>query len=155
MPAPVEQNNPEERLTAEFFREYPDYAFCRTLAQNVKSSIVTYPNALALLARKVRAAEENRLEITEKLEVRSILTAKGNVRLRDLSLAQAMQLEDEGLQQVLEFYFKHPYAHGRTLRLRVLPRPVRTFFLGVLVGHAKRRGLRLDYASYFALLKML
>lgn len=142
-------------LTGQFFRDYPDYAFCQTLAENVHTQIVSYPNALALLGKKALAAEENREAIEEQLNARTIIVGGWPRRIVDLSLREAMRLDDEALEDLLRFYFKHPYAHGRTGRTRLLPRCVRAFFLNVLVGHACRRGLPLDYDSYFQMLKLL
>ncbi|HXK62753.1 MAG TPA: hypothetical protein PLP42_22940 [Acidobacteriota bacterium] len=144
-----------EQLTLEFFRDYPDFPFCQTLAENVRSGIVTYPNALTLLGRKILAARENSAAISEQLNNRTIRIGDRLLRIRELSLRQAMLLDDEPLKEVLEFYFKHPYAHGRTRRTRMLPRWLRAFFLNVLVGHACRRGVKLDYNSYFQMLRLL
>ena len=144
-----------EQMVRQFFRDYPDYAFCAALAENVKAGVTTYPNALTLLGKKQAAAEENLLEIAEKLDARTVVSQGRTTRVKDISLRQAMDLDDEALTQLLEFYFKHPYAHRRTRRTRLLPRWTRSFFLGALVGHAHRRGIKLDYASYFEMLKLL
>lgn len=149
------QDLPLEQLIRQFFCDYPDYAFCSTLAENVKAGVTTYANALALLGRKQEAARDNRLEIEEKLNARFVMSGGQSRPIKDLSLQEAMDLEDENLREVLEFYFKHPYAHGRTRRTRLLPRPVRAFFLSSLVGHAYRRHIQLDYAAYFAMLRLL
>jgi len=142
-------------LTRQFFKDYPDYAFCQTLAENVQTRVVSYPNALALLGRKALAAEENLTAIQEQVNARTILVEGRPRRILELSLGEAMRLDDKTLEELLKFYFKHPYAHGRTLRTRLLPRWLRAFFLNVLVGHACRRGLSLDYDSYFQMLKLL
>ena len=142
-------------LTRQFFKEYPDYAFCQTLAENVHSRVVTYPNALALLGKKTLAAQENKEAIEEQLKARTIVVDGSPRRIGDFSLWEAMRLDDKPLEDVLRFYFKHPYAHGRTWRTRLLPRWARAFFLNVLVGHACRRGLPLEYESYFQMLKLL
>ncbi|RPJ57464.1 MAG: hypothetical protein EHM23_20510 [Acidobacteria bacterium] len=142
-------------LTRQFFREYPDYAFCQTLTENVRTGVVSYPNALALLGKKVLAAEENGEAIQERLDARTIVVAGQPRRIAEFSLHEAMRLEDEPLGDLLRFYFKHPYAHGRTFRTRFLPRFLRAFFLNVLVGHACRRGVHLEYDSYFQMLKLL
>lgn len=152
---PEYRDLPLEQLVRQFFHDYPDYAFCSALAENVKAGVTTYPNALTLLGKKQAAAEENRPEITEKLDARVIVTQGRTTRIKDLSLRQAIDLDDEALKQTLEFYFKHPYAHGRTRRTRLLPRWARSFFLSALVGHAHRRGIQLDYAAYFEMLKLL
>lgn len=142
-------------LTREFFRYYPDYAFCRALAVNIQNGITTYRNALEVLAVKARAAEQNREEIGQKLNNRSVLVEGERVRIKDLSLRQIMDQPAEVLEEIAEFYFKHPYAHSRTPRSRLVPRLLRTVFLSVLVGHAKRRGLDLDYDAYFEMLRLL
>jgi hypothetical protein len=155
MGASLARERPVEALTREFFREYPDYSFCRNLAENVRNGTVAYPNALVLLAKKVAAARENSEAIEEKLGQRTVIHNGSAVKVSSLSLGRAMRLDDDGLKEVLEFYFKHPYAHRRTLRTRLLPRWLRSFFLSVLVGHAMRREIALDYKSYFQMLKML
>jgi hypothetical protein len=142
-------------LIRQFFREYPDYAFCHTLAENVQTRVVSYPNALALLGKKAVAAQENVEAIEEQLNARTVLVEGQLHRIAEFSLVEAMRLDDSALADVLRFYFKHPYAHGRTLRTRLLPRWLRAFFLNVLVGHACRRRVPLDYDSYFQMLKML
>lgn len=142
-------------LIRQFFKDYPDYAFCQTLAENVHTRVVTYPNALALLGKKALAARENLEVIEEQLNARTIIVKDRPRRISEFSLRQAMNLDDQPLAELLGFYFKHPYAHGRTLRTRLLPRFLRAFFLNVLVGHACRRGVRLDYDSYFQMLKLL
>jgi len=152
---PDYRDSPLEELVRQFFRDYPDYTFCSALAENVKAGVTTYPNALTLLGKKQAAAEENRLEITEKLDARVIVSQGRTTRIKDLSLRQAIDLDDKALKQTLEFYFKHPYAHGRIRRTRLLPRWARSFFLSALVGHAHRRGIQLDYAAYFEMLKLL
>jgi len=155
MKKPTQPADPVESLTAEFFRDYPDYSFCRNLAANVKNQLVSHANALALLGHKARAARENRVEIESKLNTKTLLANGQTLRLSELSLRQVMNLEDRALKEALEFYFKHPYAHGRTRRARWLPRLVRTFFLSVTVGHARSRNIELDYGAYFRMLKML
>jgi len=142
-------------LTKEFFRDYPDYAFCLNLAQNVQAGIITYPDALSLLGRRAVAAEDNSQAITDQLNNRTVEVGGGPMRIARISLARAIRLDERALKQVLEFYFKHPYAHGRTRRTRLLPRWLRAFFLNVLVGHACRRGIPLDYESYFQMLRLL
>jgi hypothetical protein len=142
-------------LTRQFFKEYPDYAFCQTLAANVHNQVVSYPNALALLGKKALSAEENRQAIEEQINSRTIVVDGWPRRIAEFSLRAAMRLDDQPLGDLLRFYFKHPYANGRTWRTRLLPRWVRAFYLNVLVGHAFRRGVSLDYRSYFQMLKLL
>jgi hypothetical protein len=149
------QGRSVEQLIREFFRDYPDYSFCSTLAENVEAGVTTYANALTMLGRKQATAEESRADIEEKLNARTVTVDGHTILLKNLSLREAMDLEDEALRQTLEFYYRRPYAHRRTRRTRLLPRWARAFFLNALVGHAHRRGIHLDYASYFAMLKML
>lgn len=151
----VTAKNSTRELIREFFQYYPDYELCRALAENIKQNVTTYPKALEVLARKARAEEQNRRQIEEKLANRALFMEGRWVPLKDLSLRQLMDWPDDVLKQALEFYFKHPYAHGRTKKTRLLPRSIRTIFLSALLGHAKRRGIDLDYESYFEILKLL
>lgn len=150
----MEEKNRRD-LIRRFFRRYPDYAFCRALALNIENQVTTHAHALEMLARKSQAAEENRAEIEKKLEQRSVLIDGQWVRIKDLSPRRIMDQPDEVLKEIMDFYFKHPYAHGRTYRTRCLPRVMRTLFLSGLVGHAKRRGIDLDYDAYFEVLTLL
>ncbi|MFQ5928105.1 MAG: hypothetical protein ACE5MK_00285 [Acidobacteriota bacterium] len=143
-------------LTREFLAYYPDYAFCRTLAFNIKNNVTTYQNAVEILAKRAWAAKQNRGHIEETLDRRSVIMNGKLVRIKDLSLKEIMnQEEGKVLKEILDFYFKHPYAHGRTKKSRLLPRWIRTFFLSTLIGHAKRRGVDLDYDAYFEMLTLL
>ena len=142
-------------LTRQFFKQYPDYLFCRTLAFNITTHVTTHEDALEILTKKARAAEQNREQIAEKLDHHSVTIQEKPVRIKDLSLREIMGQEDEVLTEVANFYFKHPHAHGRTKKSRLLPRTVRTVFLSALIGHAKRRGLDLDYAACFDMLTLL
>ena len=143
------------RLTHELFTHYPDYALSRTLAENIANQVTTHPEAIAILARKAEAARQNRERIQQTLDRRSIHLENRRILLKDLSLTQITRLQDRELKEVLDFYFKHPYAHGRTKTSRLLPRWLRSFFLSALLGHARRRNIQLDYASYFDLLRLL
>ncbi len=152
MPAPEKS---VEELIREFFELYPDYPFCQALAINIKNNVTTYRTAIEMLARKSWAEEQNREEIRKKLDSRLAAIKDQWVPLKDLSLRQIMDQGDEILKEIIEFYLKHPYAHGRTRKTRLLPRTVRTLFLSVLLGHAKRRGIDLDYAMCFEILRLL
>jgi response regulator of citrate/malate metabolism len=143
------------QLTHEFFQYYPDYLFCRTLAFNIKNSVTTYEDGLTMLAKKARASQENRQQIDEKLDRRSVTIDGQRVPIKDLTLRQIMSQEDAVLKEILEVYCKNPYAHGRTSKRRFLPRWVRTIFLSTLLGHAKGRGLDLDYDAYFDMLTLV
>ena len=143
------------QLTHEFFHQHPDYAFCRNLAFNIKSSVTTYESALEILAAKSRAVKENQHEIKEKLAQRAVQINGNQVRIKDLSLPQIILQENAILQKIVELHLKHPFAFGRTKKTRLLPRWIRTFFLSALLGHAKRRGLDLDYEAHFDMLTLL
>ena len=142
-------------LTHQFFKYYPDYLFCRTLAFNITSQVTTHEDALDILSRKARAAEQNREQISEKLDRYSVSVQEKPVRIKELSLREIMGQADGVLTEIANFYLKHPHAHGRTRKSRLLPRYVRTLFLSALIGHAKRRGLDLDYDAYFDMLTLL
>lgn len=142
-------------LTHQFFKYYPDYLFCRTLAFNITTNVTTHEAALEILTKKARAAEQNREQISEKLDHHSVTIQEKPVRIKELSLREIMGQEDEGLTEIVNFYLKHPHAHGRTKKSRLLPRYVRTLFLSALIGHAKRRGLDVDYNAYFDMLTLL
>lgn len=143
------------KLTHDFFRTYPDYPFCRTLAANIIDQVTTYESATAILAKKVQAAEQNRQQIDEKLDHYRVQINGQPVRVRDLSLGEIVRQEDHVLQEITAFYFKHPYAHGRTKKSRLLPQWIRTFSLRVLLGHARKRELELDYEACFDMLRLL
>ena len=142
-------------LTHQFFKYYRDYLFCRTLAFNITTHVTTHEDALEILTKKARAAQQNREQITEKLDQHSVRIQEHRVRIKDLSLPEIMSQEDGVLTEIANFYLKHPHAHGRTKKSRLLPRHLRTLFLSALVGHAKRRGLDLDYNAYFDMLTLL
>lgn len=142
-------------LTREFFGHYPDYAFCHALAVNIRNNITTYRSAIEMLARKSWAAVQNSERIRETLDKRVVSIGGQWVRIRDLSLRQAMDQPESVLKEIVDFYFKYPYAHGRTKKNRLLPRPLRTLFLSILLGHAKRRKIDLDYGTYFEILTLL
>tara|TARA_B100000745_G_scaffold163332_1_gene106905 strand:- start:272 stop:730 length:459 start_codon:yes stop_codon:yes gene_type:complete len=151
----TEQNKTIRQLIHEFFLYYPDYQFCRTLALNIQNNVTTHEDTIEILAKKNRATLENRVEIEAQLNRRTILINKRRVLVKSLSLREIMNQEDAVLEEILKIYFKHPYAHGRTKKVRVLPRWIRTMFLSALVGHANSRGLDLDYDAYFDMLTLL
>ena len=146
---------PGNQLVREFFSIYPDYGLCRTLADNIAEEQTTHPDAIRFLSLKAQAAAENAEQIDQKLAAVSVSTKGGPVPLRTLGLADLMGLEAAPLKSVLEFYLKHPYAHGRCSRSRWRPALLRSFSLRVLVGHAKGRDIDLDYPAFFELLKLL
>lgn len=141
--------------TREFFSYYPDYALCLTLAENVAEGVKAHSQAIGHLAVKAAAAIENRESIEAKLNRRSVTIAGRPVLIKDLSLHQILQQDDNVLREIAEFYFKHPFAHGRTKKSSLLPRWVRSLALRAIVGHAKGRGIQLDYSSYFHMLTLL
>ena len=142
-------------LTREFFSYYPDYRLCYTLAVNVENGVTTYGDALSAMSTKARAAELNRGAIEAKLSLRSITVEGRTVRIGDLSLREILRLDLDTFRTVADFYFKHPYAHGRTRKSRWCPRWIRTLFLSTILGHAKRHGVDLDYATCFEILRLL
>lgn len=142
-------------LTREFFAYYPDYRLCNTLAVNVENGVTSYGDALSAMSGKARAAELNREAIAEKLNLRSVNVQGRTVRISELSLGEILRLDRETCRTVVDFYFKHPYAHGRTRKSRWWPRWFRTLFLSTILGHAKRNGIELDYGSCFEILKLL
>ncbi len=158
MPKHKSMNSGEGRvrdLTREFFAYYPDYRLCHTLAVNVENGVTSYLDALSAMSRKARAAELNREAIEEKLNLRSVSVQGRTVRISELSLGEILRLDLDTCRTVLDFYFKHPYAHGRTGKSRWWPRWSRTLFLSAILGHAKRKGIDLDYGSCFEILKLL
>lgn len=142
-------------LTREFFAYYPDYRLCTTLAVNVEKGVTSYGDALSAMSSKARAAELNREAIEEKLNLRSVDVQGRTVRISELSLGEILRLEPDTCRTVVDFYFKHPYAHGRTRKSRWLPRWFRTLFLSTILGHAKRNELELDYGDCFEILRLL
>jgi len=142
-------------LTKEFFAYYPDFRLCHTLAVNVDNGVTSYGDALSAMSSKARAAEQNREAIEEKLNLRSVSVQGRTVRISELSLGEILRLDPDTCRTVVDFYFKHPYAHGRTKKSRWWPRGVRTLFLSTILGHAKRQGIDLDYGSCFEVLRLL
>ncbi len=147
--------NPVPGLAKEFFSYYPDYLLCRTLAINVVNKNTTYSKAIAIMTKKAKAAEQNQALIEEKLNLKTVSITGRTVRLRNLSLNQILKLKDEVLKEILIFYLKNPYAHGRTKRSRWLPRWVRSSFLSALLGHARSRSIQLDGEVDFEILRVL
>ncbi len=143
-------------LTRAFFQSYPDYFLCRTMAENVAEGVKSRTEALSDLAQKARASAQNSQQIEEMLNRKTITLGHGEtVLLQQLKLREILDLDDQSLTEVVRFYCKHPYAHGRTRKSRLLPRWLRTFFLSALLGHAKNRSLDLDYGSCFELITLL
>ncbi len=142
-------------LTREFFRICSDYSFCRTLAENVRAGVTSHAAALGHAARRAAAGEALRSEIEDRLNRHSIRSNGRVVALKDLSLREIVNQNDEVLADVVRFYFKHPYAHGRTRRTRWLPAWFRTLFLRSLLGSAMRRELDLEYGEFFEMLALL
>lgn len=146
---------PPSEVAAELFHHCPDYLLCRALAENILEGRLSRHEALRQLAARGQAMERNRGSIGEKLDGFRIPYKGDLVRVRGLSLGTIISLDDKSLASIVKFYFKHPYAHGRTLRSRWLPRRIRAFFLSVLLGHAKGRNLELNYEIYFEMLRIL
>jgi len=146
---------PLRDLIHEFFGYYPDYLFCQTLGLNIKEGTTSYHDAVEILIKKARAAEQNREEIQAKLDRRTIQVQGVATPIRELSLRNILCQDDEIVREIAVFYFKHPYAHSRTGRSRFLPRWFRTLFLSALVGNCRKRNLDMDYGAYFDTLKLL
>lgn len=144
-----------QSVARELFEYYPDYLLCKNLAQNVHEKNLTLAMAIQNLAAKSSAAESHQEEIDEKLNRQFAPWNGEEVFLKDLSLRQLLTLDDGALAEVVRFYFKYPYAHKRTRRSRWLPQWVRSFFLRVLLGHAKGRNLDLDFQTYFEMVKLI
>ena len=153
----MSSRNPEEAraLVREFFRVFPDYRLCRTLAENIREKHTTYPEALHQLALKVEATRENWLQIEEQLDRRFVASEGKTIRIKDLGLRQIQELSDSALREVLDFYSKHPYAHGRCKKSWWIPSWVRSFPLRFLIAQARARGLKMEYSDLFELLGLL
>ena len=153
----MSSRSPEEGrdLIHEFFQVFPDYGLCRTLAENIRENQTTYPEALRQLALKVEATRQNRLQIEEQLDRRSIAIEGKKIRIRNLGLRQISRLSDDALREVLDFYSKHPYAHGRCKKWWWMPSWIRSFPLRFLIAQARARGLKMEYSDLFKLLGLL
>ena len=149
------REKPLRHLIHEFFGYFPDYRFCQTLALNIEEGTTTYQGAVEILIKKARAAEQNRDEIRAKLDRRTVDVRGTAIPIRDLSLREILRQDDEVIREIALFYFKHPYAHNRTGRTRLLPRWCRTLFLSALLGHCRKRNLDMDYDVYFDTLTLL
>jgi len=90
-------------LTHDFFQAYPDYAFCRTLAANIIDRVTTHESATAILAKRARAAEQNRQQIDEKLDHYKVDIHGQPGRVKDLSLGEIIRQEDPVLQEITNF----------------------------------------------------
>jgi len=139
----------------EFFRIFPDYGLCRTLAENIEEGQTTYPEALRFLALKAQASRRNHLQIERQLDRRLVVSKGEAMRIRDLGLRQMSRLSDDALRQVLDFYAKHPYAHGRCRKSRWVPAWIRSFPLRFLIAQARSRGLKMEYPELFELLGLV
>lgn len=145
----------ENELIEEFFAIFPDYELCRTSAHNVAAGITSREKVLELLWKKVEGSELNRGAIDERLDSKKIRVGGSLKTLKNLSLREVIRLPDEAFEEALRFYFKHPYAHSRVSRNRILPRFVRTFFFRQLIGQAMIRKLDVDVPAMFEMMKML
>ena len=85
-------------LTHDFFQAYPDYAFCRTLAANIIDRVTTHESATTILAKRARAAEQNRQQIDEKLDHYKVDIRGQSGRVKDLSLREIIRQEDPVLR---------------------------------------------------------
>ncbi len=146
----------ERSLTREFFGIHPDYLLAKTLALDVLAGTVSYEHARSLLAEKSGGTRLYGQAIAEKLEGKKVRVGGGYLRLKDLSEDEIMKLDNNAFAEVLEFYLKNPYAHGRSLAPRFpWPRLLRTRFLRRLVGEAKRRGIKLGFFSLDEFLQLV
>ncbi len=145
----------ERELVQEFFRMFPDYRLCRTLAENIREKHTTYPEALHQLARKVETTRENGVRIERRLDRRCVTREGRRIRIKDLGLRQIPELSDDALREVVDFYAKHPYAHGRCKKSRWMPSWIRSFPLRFLIAQARARGLKMDYSDLSELLGLL
>lgn len=145
----------EKELIEEFFTIFPDYELCRTSAHNVAAGVTSREKIRELLWKKVEGSELNREAIRERLDSKKVRVGGSLKTLKDLSLREVIRLPDQAFEEALLFYFKHPYAHSRVGRSRIVPRFFRTFFFRQLIGQAMIRKLDVDVAAMFELMKML
>jgi hypothetical protein len=143
------------RMLRELFRIFPDFELCRTSVDNVACGVTTYGKARELMWKKAEGAKLNHREIRDRLDSKRIHDGAGWRTLKDLSWREIAALPDSPLTEVLQFYLKHPFAHGRTRSSRIIPRLIRTLFLRQLIGQAMRRRLKLDAAAAMELLELL
>ena len=142
-------------MIAEFFDIFPDYELCRTSAQNVIAGVTTYQRAREIMWRKAEGSHTNREAIKERLDNKKIHDGRQLRVLRDMSWRDISGLPDPSFEEVVKFYLKHPYAHSRTGRHRIVPRVLRTLFLRQLVGQAISRKLNVDFAAAMEMIGML
>ena len=145
----------EKQMIAEFFDIFPDYELCRTSAQNVIAGVTTYQRAREIMWRKAEGERLNRDAINEKLEGKKIHDGRQLRVLRDMSWRDISRLPDPSFEEVVKFYLKHPYAHSRTGRRRIVPRLLRTLFLRQLVGQAINRRLDVDFNAAMEMIGMV
>lgn len=140
------------QLIREFFKIYPDYPLCKTLAQNLMDGVCSYDHAEQLIYGRASGAAQNREAIEEKLSSRKIEIGGEWHLLKEVSLDVLCRLPDESFRQAAEFYLKNPYAHGRVAR-PVWYRPVitRNRFLRLLWVEARHRGMEELAADLHAL----
>ena len=142
-------------MLREFLGIFPDFELCRTSVENVAAGVTTYDKARELMWKKAEGAKLNEREIRERLESKRVHDGAAWLRLKDLTWRQIAALPDEALQEAVNFYLKHPFAHGRTRKSRAVPRLIRTLFLRQLIGQAMRRKLQLDVEGTMEMLRML
>ena len=145
----------EKEMIAEFFAIFPDYELCRASASNVISGTTTHEKIRELLWKKTEGAALNREAISERLNSKKIRVGEEWRLLKEMSTRDIIRLPDDALREVLQFYFKHPYAHGRVRRGALLPRFFRTLFFRQLIGQAMLRKLDVDIDGMFDLMGML
>ncbi len=144
------------KLIKEFFAICPDYSLCRTLVGNLNERTITYEHAIKLLRDKAADARLLGKAIKEQIDKKKILVQGKWLLVKDLSLSEIEGLDDSALEEVLNFYFKYPYAHERVPPASLLkPRVWRIRFLRALVEIAQRRNLDLDYYEWNELLSLI
>ncbi|MBI3939896.1 MAG: hypothetical protein HY315_03605 [Acidobacteria bacterium] len=142
-------------MRAEFFAIYPDYELCRTSAHNVMTGVTTRQKMRELMWKRAEGSKLNHDAIQERLDSKKIVVGDRIQTLKEMSLQQIIDLPDAAFSEVFRFYLKHPVAHSRLGRSRLLPRMVRTLFLRELAGQAMIRRLDLDIAAMFEMMELL
>ncbi|HEY2930129.1 MAG TPA: hypothetical protein VGK99_00155 [Acidobacteriota bacterium] len=145
----------EKEMIREFFQIFPDIQLCHASAQNVLAGITSYQQARELMWKKAEGEKLNHDAIEQRLDSKKVFFGSEWKILKELSLHNIIHLPDDAFREALIFYVKHPYAHSRIKRSRLLPRFLRTFFLRQLIGQAMIRKLPADYDEMFELMSLL
>lgn len=143
-------------LLREFFKIYPDYSLCRTLALNVADGVVTHTHSIELLQNKAGQVAALRDSIRQVLDKKKVFVDETWRLLKDLTLDQICRLDDRWFAEAMRFYFKYPHAHGRLEKRRLFrSRAARLKFLRLLLEEGRRRSLPIDYATWEDMLSLL